>query len=94
MLVCLPQPTIWLGIYRYKKQSKMTEQEEKKDSVDYLLDIIANLLGDKSTYDSIKFNQICLNANSKHENELKEAYNKGYSKGYTDHANLINMLNK
>jgi len=60
----------------------MTEQEEKKDSVDYLLDIIANLLGDKSTHDSIKFNQICLNANAKHEKELDEAYEEG--RKYTD----------
>ncbi len=68
----------------------MTEQEEKKDSVDYLLDIIANLLGDKSTYDSIKFNQICLNANAKHEKELNEAFEKGFDEG-VKHVNQLIM---
>jgi hypothetical protein len=29
-----------------------------------------------------------------HEESLKVAFNEGYAKGYTDHANLINMLNK
>jgi hypothetical protein len=68
----------------------MTEQEEKKDSVDYLLDIIANLLGDKSTHDSIKFNQICLNANAKHEQSLKVAFEKGFDEG-VKHINQLIM---
>jgi hypothetical protein len=71
----------------------MTEQEEKKDSVDYLLDIIANLLGDKSTYDSIKFNQICLNANAKHEKELNEAFEKGFDEG-VKHINQLIISNE
>jgi len=29
-----------------------------------------------------------------HEHSLKLAFEKGYEKGYTNHANLINMLNK
>ena len=29
-----------------------------------------------------------------HEESLKVAFKKGYNEGYTDHANLINMLNK
>jgi hypothetical protein len=29
-----------------------------------------------------------------HEESLKVAFNEGYAKGYTNHANLINMLNK
>lgn len=56
----------------------MTEQEEKLISIEYLLD----LLGNKKDFDYIKFNQICLNAWAKYENELKEAYEKGVK--YTD----------
>jgi hypothetical protein len=56
----------------------MTEQEEKKTSVEYLLD----LLGNREDFDYIKFDQICSNAWKKYENELKEAYEKGVK--YTD----------
>jgi len=31
---------------------------------------------------------------NQHEESLKLAFNEGYAKGYKDHANLINMLNK
>ena len=72
----------------------MTEQQEKLISIEYLLDIIEDLLNDKYPYDLSILREISINANAKHENELKIAYNKGYTKGYTDHANLINMLNK
>jgi uncharacterized protein YaiI (UPF0178 family) len=61
----------------------MTEQEEKLTSVDYLLDIIDNLLGNnKVPYDFLIFNEITLAAKAKHEKELKEAYEKGVK--YTD----------
>jgi hypothetical protein len=56
----------------------MTEQEEKQTSIEYLLD----LLGNREDFDSIKFNQICLNAKTKYENELSEAIEKGVK--YTD----------
>jgi hypothetical protein len=56
----------------------MTEQEEKLISIEYLLD----LLGNREDFDYSKFNQICLNAWTKYENELKEAYEKGVK--YTD----------
>jgi hypothetical protein len=60
----------------------MTEQEERQTSVEYLLD----LLGNREDFDYIKFNEICLNAWTKYENELKVAYEKGYQDGvkYTD----------
>lgn len=56
----------------------MTEQEEKFLSIEYLLD----LLGNRENFDYIKFNEIWLNAWTKYENELKEAYEKGVK--YTD----------
>jgi hypothetical protein len=56
----------------------MTEQQEKQTSIEYLLD----LLGNREDFDSIKFNEICLNTWTKYENELKEAYEKGVK--YTD----------
>ena len=54
----------------------MTEQEERQTSIEYLLD----LLGNREDFDYSKFNQICLNAWTKYENELKESFfelNKG-----------------
>jgi hypothetical protein len=64
----------------------MTEQQEKLTSVEYLLDIIEDLLNDKYPYDLSILEQISINAWTKCENELKEAYEKGYEKGvkYTD----------
>jgi hypothetical protein len=56
----------------------MTEQEEKQISIEYLLD----LLGNRKDFGYNKFNEICLNAWTKYENELKEAYEKGVK--YTD----------
>jgi hypothetical protein len=56
----------------------MTEQEEKLISIEYLLD----LLGNREDFDYSKFNQISINAWTKYENELKEAYEKGVK--YTD----------
>ena len=51
----------------------MTEQEEKQTSIEYLLD----LLGNREDFDSIKFNQICLNARAKYENELIKSFEEG-----------------
>jgi hypothetical protein len=56
----------------------MTEQEEKQTSIEYLLD----LLGNREDFDSIKFNQICLNARAKYENELVKSFEEGMK--YTD----------
>jgi hypothetical protein len=60
----------------------MTEQEEKQMSIEYLID----LLGNREDFDYIKFNEICLKAWTKYENELKEAFEKGFEEGvkYTD----------
>jgi hypothetical protein len=61
----------------------MTEQEEKQKSVDYLLDIIDNLLGNnKVPYDFLIFNEITLAAKAKYEKEIMEAIEKGVK--YTD----------
>ena len=64
----------------------MTEQQEKLISIKYLLDIIEDLLNDKYPYDLSILEQISINVWTKYENELKEAYEKGYEKGvkYTD----------
>jgi tRNA A-37 threonylcarbamoyl transferase component Bud32 len=72
----------------------MTDQEEKLISIEYLLDIIEDFLNDKYPYDLSILEQISINAKAKHQKELSEAFKEGYAKGYTDHANLINMLNK
>jgi hypothetical protein len=65
-----------------QKQSKMTEQEEKQMSIEYLVKKINEL------------EQDLIELEKQHEQSLKVAFKKGYEKGYTDHANLINMLNK
>ena len=64
----------------------MEEQEQKLTSVEYLLDVIDNLLGDKIPYDVFIYSQICVEAMEKYNNELKVAYEKGYENGvkYTD----------
>jgi hypothetical protein len=56
----------------------MTEQEERQTSIEYLLD----LLGNKEDFDYIKFNEICLNARAKYENELIKSFEEGMK--YTD----------
>jgi hypothetical protein len=60
----------------------MTEQQEKLTSIEYLLDIIEDLLNDKYPYDLSILEQISINVWTKYENELKEAYKKGMK--YTD----------
>jgi len=64
----------------------MEKQEQKLTSVEYLLDIIDNLLGDKIAYDVFIFSQICVEAREKYNNEIKESFEKGYEEGvkYTD----------
>ncbi len=63
----------------------MEKQEQKLTSVEYLLDVIDNLLGDKIPYDVFIYSQICVEAREKYNNELKVSYEKGYEKGvYTD----------
>ena len=64
----------------------MENQEQEQTSVEYLLDIMDNLLGDKIAYDFFIFKQICVEAREKYEKELKESFEKGYEEGvkYTD----------
>ena len=64
----------------------MTEQEQKLTSLEYLLDIIDNLLGDRIPYDVFIYSQICVEAREKYDNEIKQAFEKGYEEGvkYTD----------
>jgi hypothetical protein len=66
----------------------MTEQEEKLISIEYLLDIIEDLLNDKYPYDLSILEQISINAWTKCENELKEAYEKGFDEG-VKHINQL-----
>jgi hypothetical protein len=60
----------------------MTEQQEKLTSIEYLLDIIEDLLNDKYPYDLLILNQISINAKAKYQKELSEAIEKGVK--YTD----------
>jgi len=49
----------------------MTEQQEKLISIEYLLDIIEDLLNDKYPYDLSILKQISINAKEKHYAFLK-----------------------
>jgi hypothetical protein len=61
----------------------MTEQQEKLISIEYLLDIIDNLLGNnKVAYDFLIFNEITIAARAKYENELVKSFEEGMK--YTD----------
>ena len=60
----------------------MTEQQEKLISIEYLLDIIEDLLNDKYPYDLSILNQISINAKAKYENELVKSFEEGIK--YTD----------
>jgi hypothetical protein len=66
----------------------MTEQQEKLISIEYLLDIIEDLLNDKYPYDLSILEQISINVWTKYENELKEAYEKGFDEG-VKHINQL-----
>ncbi len=68
----------------------MTEQEEKLISIEYLSDIIEDLLNDKYPYDLSILEQISINVWKKYENELKEAYEKGFDEG-VKHINQLIM---
>jgi hypothetical protein len=60
----------------------MTEQQEKLISIEYLLDIIEDLLNDKYPYDLSILKQISINAKAKYENELVKSFEEGMK--YTD----------
>jgi hypothetical protein len=60
----------------------MTEQQEKLISIEYLLDIIEDLLNDKYPYDLSILKQISINSRAKYEKELSEAIEKEVK--YTD----------
>jgi hypothetical protein len=68
----------------------MTEQQEKLISIEYLSDIIEDLLNDKYPYDLSILEQISINVWTKYENELKEAYEKGFDEG-VKHVNQLIM---
>jgi hypothetical protein len=68
----------------------MTEQQEKLISIEYLSDIIEDLLNDKYPYDLSTLEQISINVWTKYENELKEAYEKGFDEG-VKHINQLIM---
>jgi hypothetical protein len=59
----------------------MTEQQKKLISIEYLLDVIEDLLNDKYPYDLSILNQISINAKEKHYNELNDAFLKGMKHG-------------
>ncbi len=68
----------------------MTEQQEKLTSVEYLLDIIEDLLNDKYPYDLSILNEISINAWAKCEKELKVSFEKGFDEG-VKHINQLIM---
>ena len=68
----------------------MENQEQQQTSIEYLLEI----LGNREDLHYGKFDEIFLIASTKYENELKKSFEKGCLKGYKDHVNLINTLNK
>jgi hypothetical protein len=59
----------------------MTEQQEKLISIEYLLDIIEDLLNDKYPYDLSILKQISINAKAKHYKEVNDAFLKGMKHG-------------
>lgn len=69
-------------------------KEQEQTSVEYLLAILDNLLGDKIFWDFSIYKQICISAREKYEKELKESFEKGCLKGYNDHVKLTNTLYK
>ena len=71
-----------LRVFKKADDVQMQEQEEKQMSIEYLVKKIN------------KLEQDLIELEKQHEQSLKVAFKKGYEKGYTDHANLINMLNK
>jgi hypothetical protein len=56
------------------QKQTMEKQEEKQTSVEYLLDIIKDLLNDKYPYDLSILREISINARAKYKKELDEAY--------------------
>jgi hypothetical protein len=72
------------------KTKIMTEQQEKLTSVEYLLDIIEDLLNDKYPYDLSILNEISINAWAKCEKELKVSFEKGFDEG-VKHINQLIM---
>jgi hypothetical protein len=66
------------------------EQEEKQTSIEYLLDIIEDLLNDKYPYDLSILNQISINAKAKYQKEIIEAIEKGFDEG-VKHINQLIM---
>jgi hypothetical protein len=66
------------------------EQEEKQTSIEYLLDIIEDLLNDKYPYDLSILNQISINAKAKYQKEIIEAFEKGFDEG-VKHINQLIM---
>ena len=71
----------------------MENQEEKETSLEYFYQrIIINFEFNSDAYISI---QSALNeAKKMYKEEIEKAFEKGCLKGYKDHVNLINTLNK
>jgi len=72
-----------------QKQSKMTEQEEKLNSLEYFYDKVL----DAAEYYNSEYNDI-VKAFEEAKVMYKKEINNAYAKGYTNHAILVNTLNK
>jgi hypothetical protein len=72
-----------------QKQSKMTEQEEKLNSLEYFYDKVL----DAAEYYNSEYNDI-VKAFEKAKVMYEKEINNAYAEGYTNHANLVNTLNK
>jgi hypothetical protein len=65
------------------------EEEEKQTSIEYLLDIIEDLLNDKYPYDLSILNQISINAKAKYQNEKMRTKAKGPAFPLISHEGYI-----
>ena len=75
-----------------QKQRKMNDKHldrKANDLLDFVNDTII-LLANKIE----ELENDLIELEKQHEQSLKEAFKKGYDEGYTDHANLVNTLNK
>jgi hypothetical protein len=72
-----------------QKQSKMTEQEEKLNSLEYFYDKVL----DAAEYYNSEYNDI-VKAFEKAKVMYEKEINNAFAEGYTNHANLVNTLNK
>jgi hypothetical protein len=81
------------GVLPRRKTKQMENQEEKETSLEYFYDKVL----DASEFYESEYKDIldALNeAKKMYAEEIAKAFEKGCLKGYKDHVNLTNTLNK